>query len=428
MSSVTTMSEVKGRGTYMNVSRDRLSVIGKLIGIYREERRNNTQNGFTLKKFCEGICSINTLKSIEAGGLSRSEDVYIELLGKLDLKFGEFPVIDEKINELIQSIYKDVEYFHIQSLAHECKRGIRLLENVKEYAYYREIYFILKDLYDYYKDDILIDDKRIFIYKSLIKNNVFIWGDIFKVLLFSKLKTECTIDKKGYYNLIEELNLLNTNLQCLKLSVLHYYFVSGDYLRMNKLIEDLERIFHETNNYIRLIDVYNNAIVLYSCISNSSIQIYVDKITGIIENCDIPDIKVYELYSNIASYFYKKKDYYNANNYFREMFEHYEGNFIPHMIFYADCQNRLEGSYKLPAVDKKVVSSFPVKTKVMFKYFTLTNDIPAFVKQNYIMKRIVPYLCDEIEIDIFRFELAKLVDITGHYKLLRDFENAIQKS
>ncbi len=422
------MSEVKGRGTYMNVSRDRLSVIGKLIGIYREERRNNTQNGFTLKKFCEGICSINTLKSIEAGGLSRSEDVYIELLGKLDLKFGEFPVIDEKINELIQSIYKDFEYFHIQSLAHECKRGIRLLENVKEYAYYREIYFILKDLYDYYKDDILIDDKRIFIYKSLIKNNVFIWGDIFKVLLFSKLKTECTIDKKGYYNLIEELNLLNTNLQCLKLSVLHYYFVSGDYLRMNKLIEDLERIFHETNNYIRLIDVYNNAIVLYSCISNSSIQIYVDKITGIIENCDIPDIKVYELYSNIASYFYKKKDYYNANNYFREMFEHYEGNFIPHMIFYADCQNRLEGSYKLPAVDKKVVSSFPVKTKVMFKYFTLTNDIPAFVKQNYIMKRIVPYLCDEIEIDIFRFELAKLVDITGHYKLLRDFENAIQKS
>lgn len=412
----------------MNVCRDRLSVIGKLIGIYREERRNNTQNGFTLKKFCEGICSINTLKSIEAGGLSRSEDVYIELLGKLDLKFGEFPVIDEKINELIQSIYKDVEYFHIQSLAHECKRGIRLLENVKEYAYYREIYFILKDLYDYYKDDILIDDKRIFIYKSLIKNNVFIWGDIFKVLLFSKLKTECTIDKKGYYNLIEELNLLNTNLQCLKLSVLHYYFVSGDYLRMNKLIEDLERIFHETNNYIRLIDVYNNAIVLYSCISNSSIQIYVDKITGIIENCDIPDIKVYELYSNIASYFYKKKDYYNANNYFREMFEHYEGNFIPHMIFYADCQNRLEGSYKLPAVDKKVVSSFPVKTKVMFKYFTLTNDIPAFVKQNYIMKRIVPYLCDEIEIDIFRFELAKLVDITGHYKLLRDFENAIQKS
>ena len=36
-------------GIYMNVSRDRLSVIGKLIGIYREERRSNTLNQFTIK-------------------------------------------------------------------------------------------------------------------------------------------------------------------------------------------------------------------------------------------------------------------------------------------------------------------------------------------------------------------------------------------
>ena len=89
----------------MNVSRDRLSVIGKLIGIYREERRMNNQNSFTLKKFCDGICSINTLKSIEAGGLSRSEDVYIELLDKLDLKFGEFPVIDEALRKVISNLY-----------------------------------------------------------------------------------------------------------------------------------------------------------------------------------------------------------------------------------------------------------------------------------------------------------------------------------
>lgn len=88
----------------MNVCRDRLSVIGKLIGIYREERRGNTQNSFTLKKFCDGICSINTLKNIEAGGLSRSEDVYNELLDKLDLKYGEFPIVDDEIEKLIKGI------------------------------------------------------------------------------------------------------------------------------------------------------------------------------------------------------------------------------------------------------------------------------------------------------------------------------------
>ena len=76
----------------MNVSRDRLSVIGKLIGIYREERRSNTLNQFTIKGFCEGICSPNTLKSIENGGLSRSNEVYEELLSKLNLKFNAFKV------------------------------------------------------------------------------------------------------------------------------------------------------------------------------------------------------------------------------------------------------------------------------------------------------------------------------------------------
>lgn len=100
----------------MNVSRDRLSVIGKLIGIYREERRGNTQNSFTLKKFCDGICSINTLKNIEAGGLSRSEDVYIELLDKLDLKFGEFPVIDEVLDRLLMKLYKAIEFYDIDEI------------------------------------------------------------------------------------------------------------------------------------------------------------------------------------------------------------------------------------------------------------------------------------------------------------------------
>ena len=47
----------------MNVSRDRLSVIGKLIGIYREERRGNTLNQFTIKGFCEGMIRFSKVDS-----------------------------------------------------------------------------------------------------------------------------------------------------------------------------------------------------------------------------------------------------------------------------------------------------------------------------------------------------------------------------
>ena len=120
----------------MRVSKERLSVIGRLIGIYREERRDNTQNEYTQKRFCDGICSPNTLKSIEAGGLSRSEDIYIELLDKLGLKYGEFPAIDEAIDELMVELYEAIEYYDEDKILEITNKGIRLLKSVDNYVVY----------------------------------------------------------------------------------------------------------------------------------------------------------------------------------------------------------------------------------------------------------------------------------------------------
>ena len=188
MSSVTTMSEVKGRGTYMNVSRDRLSVIGKLIGIYREERRNNTQNGFTLKKFCEGICSINTLKSIEAGGLSRSEDVYIELLGKLDLKFGEFPVIDKALNILFDDLYRAIEYYDCENISITVNKMLRLLNEVKNYIYYSEFISFAKNIELKYNDDVLIDNISMYRYNCILDFMPYKVKNILKILIYTKFR------------------------------------------------------------------------------------------------------------------------------------------------------------------------------------------------------------------------------------------------
>lgn len=407
----------------MNVSRDRLSVIGKLIGIYREERRGNTQNSFTLKKFCDGICSINTLKNIEAGGLSRSEDVYIELLDKLDLKFGEFPIVDDEIEKLIKGILRDIEYFQIQSLLHACNRGIRLLENFKGYVYYGEFYYILKDLYNYYKSDILINEKRIYVYEGLLNNDVFVWNDVFKVLLFAKLKIECKTDLKKYYNLIEKLNLLNVNLSCLKIIVLHYYLVSEEYLEMFTMISELKCIFKQSKNFIRLIDVYNYEIIMYSYASNKGIDSVVNEVNEILKGNEIPNIKIYELYSNIASYYHHRKDYEKALEYFNLILDYYDGVFVPHLIYIADCQNHLDLPIKMPVIEKGVLSGYPIEIRMMYKYFSLDENVPDFVKQNFIIKRILPKITDDIDIDIFRFELTKLVERTGHYKSLHYFEH-----
>lgn len=412
-------------GVHMNVSRDRLSVIGKLIGIYREERRGNTQNSFTLKKFCEGICSINTLKNIEAGGLSRSEDVYIELLGKLDLKFGEFPVIDEAISSIMGKLAKSIEFYNIENVSVLCERALEILEIAKDYIYYGEIYAIIYDILNYYKNDLLMTSTRVSIYLSVLDNHIFEFTDILKIIVFAKIKTESIVDEKSYLKVINELNMHNANIPCIRINILHYYLVTGDYLAMRELINELEILFKEENNYIRLIDIYNYAIVMYSYIGKSNLDTLLENIDVIITNNDIPSIKLCEVFSNIGSFYHNDKQYSKSLHYYNKMLAYYDENYLPHLIYIADCQNHLNLDISLPLIDDNTYSRYPIELRLMYKYFVNVVKSPDFVRQNYIVKNILPHLRNETNIDVFRFELNRIVERTGHYKSLYLFDKQI---
>jgi len=43
------------------------------------------------------------------------------------------------------------------------------------------------------------------------------------------------------------------------------------------------------------------------------------------------------------------------------------------------------------------------------------------------MKQILPHLENEVNIEIFKYELGRIVDITGQYKNFLVFEREIQK-
>lgn len=65
--------------------------------------------------------------------------------------------------------------------------------------------------------------------------------------------------------------------------------------------------------------------------------------------------------------------------------------------------------------------------RLCISIFLLSKDIPVFVKQNYIMKKVLPNLVDSELIDIFKFELNNLVKISNHYKLLHLFNEYINE-
>lgn len=410
----------------MNVSRDRLSVIGKLIGIYREERRGNSQNSFTLKKFCDGICSINTLKNIEAGGLSRSEDVYIELLDKLDLKFGEFPVIDEVLDRLLMKLYKAIEFYDIDEIELVSDKMIRVLKEVNKYVYYSEVESIVNDLRDYYFKDGYIDDVVYQKYRSILYQFELKYMDLLRILMFPKIECNSINNHNEYIKEIEFIKLSDAKLSCIRLNLLHYYYTQNKYLEMKNEIESLESHFMRESNHIRLLDTYNYAIVMLTDVNIDWSSKYLNRIEELVSECNLPKIKICEVYANIGCIFHMIKDYAKSLVYYEKMLT-YGFNTLTNLIYMADCQNRLGRPIKMPIIENFEYDKYPIDLKCMFKYFTLSEDTPVFIKQNYILKKILPYLHDKELIEIFRFELLKLLNYTNQYKLLHVFETGIQQ-
>lgn len=407
----------------MNVSRDRLSVIGKLIGIYREERRGNTQNSFTLKKFCEGICSINTLKNIEAGGLSRSEDVYIELLDKLDLKFGEFPVIDEALNTLTNELYRAIEYYDCDDISIIVDKMLRLLNEVKNYVYYSEYISLVKDVEFRYIHDHLISKASMDRYNKILDIMPYKIKNILKILIYAKFRFDNFGNPKAISNEYKRL-AFKGEYSCFGILELDYLYLNDKFIDLSTTAAKLENYFIENNNLIKALDVYNYQIAAFNDANSQINQRYIEKVLKYINSHELPILKVSEIYYNLASLYYRNCEYEMALRYFEKVVTLDLNAKLPEYLFIADCQNHLGLRIDIPDLTNDDLSQYPLNLRYMYKYFKI-EGVPDFIKQNYIMKKILPNLYDIYFINIFRYELEKLVEKTNHYKNIYLFDKHV---
>lgn len=411
----------------MEVSKERLSIIGRMIGIYREEKRGNTQNSFTQKRFCKDICSTNTLKNIEKGELARSIDVYTELLAKFHLKLGEFPAIDMAIMKLTDELYDAIEYYNNDAISILTNKALRLLNEVRNYAYYSELFDLFNNVFEYYQNDIFIDYGKVERYKNIMYLMDIKYADFYRLLIFAKMRPECTSSVQLFKELVDEINLQNCKHEFIKINLLQYYYSLKKFKVMNALVIELEDYFTKTENKIRLLDILNYSIVLNSYIDFDDCKVYSLKAEKFISLNKLPPMKEGEVYSNIAISFYVNDEFEIALEYFNKMLKYPYVNALDKFIFMADSQNHLGLDINIPIIEDNDFKKFPNDIKIMYKYFTLGNTIPPFVKENYILKEIVPFLTNELYIKVFRYELVKLISYTNHYKKLHVFDENFKK-
>ncbi|EFP62207.1 tetratricopeptide repeat protein [Erysipelotrichaceae bacterium 3_1_53] len=214
----------------------------------------------------------------------------------------------------------------------------------------------------------------------------------------------------------------------MKINLLHYYYVSGQYVHMLSLIDELEAIFIHEKNDIRLLDTYNYVVILLSDIDRKTEYVYLSKIKELIKKKHYPNVKIGETHSNLGTAYYLMEDYEKALYHYQKMLEFYDEFFIMNYIYMADCQNRLNRKINIPRLSDTNLRKSPINLRVMYKYFTLPDTVPAFVKQNYIFKKVLPFLYDDEVIDIFRYEVSRLIELTSQYKQLHVFDMKIREN
>lgn len=412
-----------------NIPEERLSTIGKLIEVTREEKRNKSQNKYTMKSFVEGICTVNTLKRIEAGEIARIEDVYVELLDKLNLKLGYFPAVDDAILELMDPLYEAIEYYRVEDISKYCDMGLRVLGKVKNYVYYSELYDLLMATKEYFEEAKIISLSKM----ERFRNEYTLFDEkyhsLFKIMVFYRGQAEAHNDPKLFETIVEEFQLLSSSSVMENILGLNYCIIFKKYITFREKVNALENELEYRKNYVRLLDVYVYKIFGSINIENQVDKEYLVKADNLIALHQFPNIKVMDFYPNIAAALHEIKLYKEALLYYEKMVEvtEIEKLWLPALNCMAHCQRMLGMDINIPKLDDKHIARNSILDQKAYKYF-ITKNVETFAKINFILKEIAPFLMYESLIKVFSDEMEFLLKETGSYKNLYLFNMIIQEN
>lgn len=412
-----------------NIPEERLSTIGKLIEVTREEKRNKSQNKYTMKSFVEGICTVNTLKRIEAGEIARIEDVYVELLDKLNLKLGYFPAVDDAILELMDPLYEAIEYYRVEDISKYCGMGLRVLGKVKNYVYYSELYDLLMATKEYFEDAKIISLLKM----ERFRNEYTLFDEkyhsLFKIMVFYRGQAEAHNDPKLFETIVEEFQLLSSSDVMENILGLNYCIIFKKYITFRDKVNALENELEYRKNYVRLLDLYAYIIFAYIKIENQSNKEYLKKADNLISENPIPNIKVMDFYSNVAAALHEIRLYKESLSYYEKMIDITEADklWIPALICMAHCQRMLGMEVHIPFVKEELLNGCSRLVELSFKYF-ITDSVEVFAKSNFILKEIAPLLVENVMIGIFRDEMNLLAKEMNAYKGIYLFDEIIKNN
>lgn len=406
----------------MNIPKEKLSLIGISIKVNRKARLKKTKSGkWNQANFADGICSQNTLIKIEHGHISRFPAIYEEAANKLGLKLGYFPEIDAQIDKITPKLYKAVEFYNDKQIFYYSKVLLKVLEPVKEYLWYCDLFNIIYKFNIYTQSDEYIEYSRIEYFTDCIEEFDFFTNEILKHLIFTSIFLNFNnklVSIQDFKKIFHQLDIESSEFLCNTINTMIYYFVLDKTTSLLKHLELLERICNEKENLVRLLDGYNIVIGYLSVMGRNDVHPYISKFESLLNSLSLNPKKYIEYCYGLGIALFEIEEYEKALKYLELCSKHDDNKVYNIFVYMAGAQKKLNMNVQIPFYTKEEYNQLSTDLKVLYKYYKMNDDIPPFIRQKFIMEEVLPNLMinDDLIINIIREELLDLIQQTSHYK------------
>ncbi|MCI9313261.1 MAG: hypothetical protein HFE68_07905 [Erysipelotrichaceae bacterium] len=406
----------------MELTKKQMRMYGLSIRTNRSYNLETAKSGkWTQSLFCESICSVNTLISIEKGKAGRFEDTYEGLAKKLNMRAEYVPAMDRKIRTYTLKLYEAVEYYNMAMLQRYCDKALQMLQPYAQCLWYGDLIRAVQALENHYlKQRLATREERILLSKMIGEFSKE-WDEMLKSLVFCSAFHD--LDCNEYELRFEEFKLEESESACNKVNTMMFYVANEYTSRLQKLYENLEQEWELSKNYIRLIDMYSTTLVYNSFYDLTEIDEVKEKVKHILLEGNVPLYKEAECNYNMGIAYYRLKQYDKAMEAMTKA-----DKIRPAFMFIAHMQRMLNKKVKIYKYSKKDLKIFSKDIQEIYEYYDKIGKSSAVESETHLMRNILPILnpAEKIIIELVREELELLIEETKHYKDLLIFNKRIK--
>ena len=391
---------------------ERQKIVGKLIKVHRKEKLRITNSAkWTQRGFSKDVCSPTSLIKLEKGMLPRFYDVFEKIAKKFEWGVAYDPFVERKIERYIVQVRGACELGDVEMIQQALNICFAALKPVKDCIWYNDWYTMLKLVENYYIKEIFVEMEHRDYYHEMMELHGGIWEELMKNVLFNSAFMD--VQSSDYRDLYRYYGFDQMKDTC-------YNYINGMLFSLSrnnsemfkKLFKAAERRFLNKKNFIRLMDVYNLALIFAGFFDKNDIDDLVGKLVKLASMKSLPKTKVADLYFILGTIYYDLKEYEKALKILEGCYE-YDVNrsHCPYLLV-GNINHLREKEANIPFYNEEELKKTTVDNQRIYRYYAMDKgDFTCYEKQEYLMNEILPTIGpeDDLTLDVLASELDMLV-------------------